>query len=293
MKDGQASLTAYTVLQGILHVSKNSDYHYLIDNEVREIGEKILSNSVEGLKRIRQLDSWWYRLTVRLKERIMLPGISLHYVLRKSHIELIVRQLIACDVTQIVMLGAGFDTLLWRIHLHNPHINCIEIDHPATQAHKLQALQETKGSHLHFLSIDFSQQKITEVLTQDQGFDPQRKTLFICEGVMMYLSAENVDDIFDAIRQLTGHGSELIFSALEPQYSQKNSVPSLLYWYLNRINEPILWELDSYAMSVYLSERHCRLKSMAGRDEMLQAQCCDELQNKLHQGEYLVHCVFD
>lgn len=293
MKDDQASSTAYTVLQGILHVKNTSPYRDLVDPEVVNVGQRILQASKEGRKRLAQLDSWLFQKTVNLRERLLLPGVSLHYVLRKRHVENITRKVIENGVKQVIMLGAGFDTLSWRLHLNNADVNFIEIDHPATQAEKARALEQGKQDNLHFLSVDFAKQDLKTALSGFEHFDTERKTLFICEGVMMYLSLKDIDILFDSIRELSGSGSEFVFSTLEPRGSEKNSVPGILYWHLKMIGEPIVWDIDSAKMPRFITERGCQLMSIAGRDEMVDDQLNGNLSVEVHQGEYFVHCVFD
>ena len=43
------------------------------------------------------------------------------------------------------------------------------------------------------------------------GYDPARKTLFICEGVTRYIDANAVDNILQFIRENSSPGSELVF----------------------------------------------------------------------------------
>lgn len=293
MKDDQASSTAYTVLQGILHVNNTSPYRDLVDPEVVNVGQRILQGSKEGQRRLAQLESWIFQKTISFRERLLLPGISLHYVLRKRHVEAITRTAIDNGVTQVIMLGAGFDTLPWRLHLNNAQVNFIEIDHPATQAEKAKALEQGRQDNLHFLSVDFAKQDLKTALTEFEHFDGSRKTLFICEGVMMYLSLKDVDILFDSIRELCGSNSEFVFSTLEPRKSPKNTVPGILYWHLKTINEPIVWDIDSAKMPAFIAERRCQLQSIAGRDEMVDNQLNGNLSTAIHQGEYFVHCVFD
>ncbi len=294
MKDDQASSTAYTVLQGILYVAQSTPYAYLVDEEVVKVGKQILQGSEEGRNRLQQLNGTAFRWGVKLREAIMLPGITLHYILRKNHVESITRQAIEQGITQVIMLGAGFDTLPWRLHKAHNDINFIEIDHPATQKAKLGALDKNheKGDNLHFLSVDFAKQTLKTALSEFDKFDPSRKTLFICEGVMMYLSPKDVDILLDSVKELTGPGTEFVFSALEPQGTAKNTIPKLLYFYLKMINEPITWDLESKDMANFLQQRHFELLGLAGRDELLSAYVKDSQNVKLHSGEYFCHCRF-
>jgi methyltransferase (TIGR00027 family) len=294
MKDDQASSTAFTVLQGILYVAKSSPYQYLVDDEMVEVGRQILQDSEKGRSLLKQLDGPWFSLSVKVREALLLPGITLHYILRKRHVEDLTRQAIKDGVTQVVMLGAGFDTLSWRLHRQHSEVNFIEIDHPATQKVKAAALDKAnaKGSNMHFLSVDFSCQDLQGRLGEFAGFEPSRKTLFICEGVLMYLDVNDVNHLFKSIQKLTGDGTEFLFSTLEPRKSPKNTIPGLLYYHLKFIGEPINWDIDSDKMADFIKPHGCELKSLAGRDKLLTRFVKDDGSVRLHSGEYFVHCRF-
>ena len=70
----------------------------------------------------------------------MLPGILLHYALRKRFIEESARAFLERGGQQLVVLGAGFDTLAARIAEERPGVVCVEVDHPATQETKRRVL---------------------------------------------------------------------------------------------------------------------------------------------------------
>lgn len=294
MKDDQASSTAFTVLQGILYVAQSSPFSYLVDDEVVKVGKQILNGSEEGRKRLKQLQSPWFSMSVKFRELLILPGITLHYILRKRYVEEVARQALTDGITQVIMLGAGFDTLSWRLHQQHKQINFIEIDHPATQKVKVAALDKAddKGSNMHFLSVDFSRQDLQTALGEFAGFEAQRPTLFICEGVLMYLDEQDVSLLFKSIKNLSGSGTHFLYSTLEPKQSIKNTIPGLLYHHLKFIGEPINWDIDSHAMEDYLQKQQCQLKSMAGRDELVKSFVKDDVKLRLHSGEYFTHTQF-
>ena len=57
-------------------------------------------------------------------ERATHPGIVRHWMLRKKWIELRVRAAIADGADQVVVLGAGFDTLGVRMAVERPDYSC-------------------------------------------------------------------------------------------------------------------------------------------------------------------------
>ena len=70
--------------------------------------EKHSSQTRLFLKIVRQT---WFRPIAKLVERLTIPGILLHYALRKKCIRELVRSALAKGVAQVVILGAGFDPL--------------------------------------------------------------------------------------------------------------------------------------------------------------------------------------
>ncbi|TMH30125.1 MAG: class I SAM-dependent methyltransferase [Betaproteobacteria bacterium] len=73
-------------------------------------------------------------------ERATIPGLLLHFMLRKRWIEQAVRGAIARGARRVVVVGAGYDTLAARLAPEFPGVRFIEVDHPATQAVKRVAV---------------------------------------------------------------------------------------------------------------------------------------------------------
>jgi Leucine carboxyl methyltransferase len=98
----------------------------------------------------------WFRLIAKLIERITIPGILLHYVLRKKCIAGLVRSALINGATQVVIIGAGFDPLSFELHQEFPGVQFWEIDHPATQRHKVRTFSKIDAERLHFVAMDLS-----------------------------------------------------------------------------------------------------------------------------------------
>jgi len=295
MKEDQVSSTAFTVMQGILYVAQSTPFSYLVHDDVVNVGRQLLSDSEDGQKRLKQLTSPLLSLNVKIKEFLMLPGITLHYILRKNYIEDTAREAIKNGAKQVVNLGAGFDTLAWRFCQQFDDVNFIEIDHPATSKYKKNALQKDAEEleNMHFLSVDFSEQNLQQALSQYDKFDPTLPTLYICEGVLMYLSQEDIKTLFNSIEQLTGSGSQLVFTAIEPQHSPKNNIRNLLYFYLKTVNEPICWVQDSNELSDFVEGHNCTLEAYADTDELRKRYIQKAKTPTLHWGEYLALVKFN
>lgn len=114
---------------------------------------------------------------------------------------------------QIVLLGAGFDTRALRFADHNHATKIFELDVPATQEPKLAIFHKKRlkiPSELIFATIDFDREDIFDVLSK-AGYQDGQKTLFLWEGVSMYLSSQSVDGTLAFIHKHAAYGSRIVF----------------------------------------------------------------------------------
>jgi methyltransferase (TIGR00027 family) len=114
------------------------------------------------------------------------------------------------DVAQFVILGAGFDTRAYRLP-NDIEVRVFEVDSPQTQMVKRETLQKVgiDSSGVTFVAADFEKDDWLACLTA-AGFDPGERTLFLWEGVTMYLNRETVEDSLRKIAS-TAPGSAVAF----------------------------------------------------------------------------------
>jgi methyltransferase (TIGR00027 family) len=96
---------------------------------------------------------------------------------------------IAEGATQVVILGAGFDSHAYRFQSLLANARVFEVDRPATQALKRRRVDEALGgppANLVYAAIDFEREELPRGLAR-YGHDPSRRTFFIMEGLVMYL----------------------------------------------------------------------------------------------------------
>ncbi|GGO68293.1 class I SAM-dependent methyltransferase [Bowmanella pacifica] len=290
MKRKLESKTAYIVLQGLLYLAKRTRFKFLISHEREKFAERMLQQTKIGRKCLKRVSGRFSNWEARIKESIFTPGITVHYALRKNYIEEATFQAIDSGVKQIVNLGAGLDWLTYYVSEKHPEVSCIEVDHPSTQKIKKQALAESlaRRPNLHFLSVNFEQQNFKDALKNFEAFDPNKKTLFVSEGVLMYLGRSSVESIFNAIHTLTGTGTLFLFTSIEPKGSKRSNVRPLLFHYLTLIGEPIRWALASEDVDEFLAEQHCQLERLMTAKELRKKYILTPYDYTFHIGEYLV-----
>lgn len=286
MKEQQASSTAFTVLQGVLLTAAKPAYAGLVAEENQAACREILAGSEEGRRRLKQLESPLFRAVAPVMERLMIPGFTLHYVLRKRFIEETALKALADGYTQVVSLGAGFDTLEWRLHRKHPEATFIEIDHPATSKVKREALKGG-GDNLHLLAVDLAEHDLEQVLGECEAFDPERPTLYICEGVLMYLPPEAVTGLFAALKRLSGAGTRFVFTAVAPTDSPNNNTGPLLRLYLLFKSEPLAWSLEQAELQAFVEAQGYRLADQANDLELAPRHLGEGAVGPFHRGEFL------
>ena len=113
-------------------------------------------------------------------------------------------------VEQFVVMGAGYDTRCYG-DLQRNNLKFFELDQEKTQKLKMECLKKAgiDASHVAFAEVDFSTEKWYQKL-EKAGFDPGKKTLFLWEGVTLYLSEEDVRKTIKEIKEHAASGSILI-----------------------------------------------------------------------------------
>ncbi len=90
-------------------------------------------------------------------------------------------------VRQVVIFGAGLDDRALRFRTTG--VQFFELDHPGTQADKARRLQAAGAGGPTLAACDFASDSAADVLAAG-GHSPARPTLFLCEGLLVYLDRQ-------------------------------------------------------------------------------------------------------
>jgi methyltransferase (TIGR00027 family) len=199
-----------------------------------------------------------------------LPGARTSGVARTRLIDEALCQTLQEGISQVLILGAGFDCRAYRLPAMNSAA-VFEVDHPATLSVKRAHLRRVLANLPHnvrFVEMDFDRQTLGEALTQ-AGFDLLRPALFLWEGVTNYLSADAVDAV---LRFVAGCavGSRLIFTYIDRRALDGSAFfegAADLMREVARLGEPWTFGLDPEELPDYLRARGLRLESDAGARE--------------------------
>jgi methyltransferase (TIGR00027 family) len=133
--------------------------------------------------------------------------------LHTRYIDDYLKSSIEAGIEQMVILGAGYDTRAYRFDELKGRVKVFEVDHPSTQETKMQIVRVILGaplSYMVYVPVDFEKDNLGEKLSQG-GYDKNLRTLFIWEGVTMYLTAQAVDATLAFVATNSGKGSSIVF----------------------------------------------------------------------------------
>jgi methyltransferase (TIGR00027 family) len=200
-----------------------------------------------------------YRLAAALPARAVArlidrrwPGPRAAVCVRTRYFDDAIRQQCADGLDQLVILGAGFDSRAERLPaLHR--IRVFEVDHPATQALKREAMRAA-GERAVYVPLDFRHGSLEAGLAA-AGLAPGLRTLFLWEGVTNYLDDASVDATLRAVARL---GSGLLFTyvdraLLDGSVEFEGGARSLAH--VRGLGEPFTFGLRPAELAGYLRER--------------------------------------
>lgn len=135
---------------------------------------------------------------------------------REQYIADVMGRELRAGIEQIVILGAGFDTRAYRLP-EAAGVPVFEVDHPTTQAAKREALRgvvDPLPANVHFARVDFDHDDLGERL-RAAGYDESKRTLFVWQGVIVYLTREGADRTLGFIAKHSAPGSVVVFDSMD------------------------------------------------------------------------------
>jgi methyltransferase (TIGR00027 family) len=167
----------------------------------------------------------------------------------------------AASATQVVILGAGFDSRAYRLDALADRVT-FEVDHPATQAVKrrglLRAAPLASARVVEFVAVNFERDDLVQTVL-DAGYDERAPSVFVWEGVTNYLTPAAVDGTLSAIHRLGCPGSTVLFTYVDRAALGADTAefPEATRWSeaVRRRGEPWIFGLDPAEVGEFLSRR--------------------------------------
>jgi methyltransferase (TIGR00027 family) len=149
---------------------------------------------------------------------------------------------------QVVILGAGLDGRAWRMpELRDTVV--FEVDHPDSQRDKKQGVLQLSqlAREVRFTAVDFERDDLDASLAA-AGHDPRQPTIWVWEGVVMYLSLPDIEKTLGVIARRSAPLSRLIVVYHSPALTLR-----LVAWIVRRLGEPLRSELRPQQMRALLA----------------------------------------
>jgi len=186
----------------------------------------------------------------------MLPGQFEAFAHRKAFCERQVRDGIGTGATQVLVLGAGYDTMGWRLAPEFSGVNFFEIDHPATARLKAKGIDAMgQRDNLCLIAEDLGKRKLADVLKTNESWDQSARTVIVAEGLVMYLPPEAVRDLFCQCAVVAGVGSRIAFSYIPTGADGRPDAgrwTGLMLWLQKVVGEPWTWSIRPEELGLFL-----------------------------------------
>jgi methyltransferase (TIGR00027 family) len=175
--------------------------------------------------------------------------------------------------TQVVLLGAGYDTRAYRFADQLDGRPVYEVDLAAISRAKAATIARYKDrfpdTNVVRVEIDFETQALDDVLPE-HGYTSGAPTFFVWEGVPMYLTRAAVKATLDAVHALSGDRSQIAHDMWHlvddpgPMGTARRSAPGAL----SLIGEPVTFGIHPEEYGYFLSLHGFRIVDLALASEL-------------------------
>jgi len=190
----------------------------------------------------------------------MMPGVNGAIVARIRFIDEYLLECLDNEFRQLVIIGAGYDTRAYRFDELKGKLTVFEVDHPKTQQVKKERIQSIFGDlpqHVNYVPVVFGVDSLADKMLET-GYDTDLRTLFIVEGLLMYIPPPAVDGLLQFIAGSSGPGSSLVADYFEePVIDGSSPLPEaqVLRQFVESEGAPLQFGINSDTLSDFFKQR--------------------------------------
>lgn len=254
MQSNQSYKTAYTAAYARLIEQYEPDKTRLFNDPLIKL---FFSNYISFLLKFNAM-----RKILILMYNLTITGLLGLQVCRTKYIDDILKKAVDEGISQVVILGTGFDTRAYRISSNN-QIMIFEADLSIILDRKESIIKNYLGvlpENIVFTPIDFNCQKLDEIL-EAKGLNLSKPVLFIWEGVTQYITEDAIDNTLKFISK-SSSGSRLVFTYVLKRFIDGTSdmvgVESLLTTFKSE-EQPFYFGLNPSELGEFLSKYNLSL----------------------------------
>lgn len=225
-------------------------------------------------------DPAWFRNVMDQYDQ-MYPGIRNSVIARIRYFDDCVSDAIKSETEQIVLYGSGYDTRACRVGGITRNVITYEIDRQEILDNKKEIIFRIFGElpdTIRYIPGDLETDNPEENLIAG-GYDPNKKTIHILEGLTMYLRPDIIDRILLYIHDNTGEGSLLLFDYYPKSLVDGTTGDPIAIRIRDRMNvagEPALFGIPDDKLAEFLMERGFSLIRETGSKEIKQMYFSEE-----------------
>lgn len=211
------------------------------------------------------------RLVPRMAER-RVPGMYFFEIARTRHMDAVVQAEVGRGVSQLVLLGAGYDSRAYRMAGELRDATVYEVDLPVMSEIKRRKVAGIPGqtpANVRYVEIDFTTQDLQERLGAS-GYDRSAPTLFVWSGVAPYLPEEAVEEVLRFVAAQGSPETSVVFDycfreALTGEGPYESARPFLER--LARMGEPLRSGIPRGGTAEYLADVGLHMEEDLGPDD--------------------------
>jgi methyltransferase (TIGR00027 family) len=247
VRRNRPSTTALKVAHAVAFLSHDPAVAALLPPGLAATNERLLRTS--GLLRagqLRRIESPLFRRFYYYLDSLGAQGQLLFVGVRKRLVADEALAAVAAGCRQLLVVGGGLDTLALRLAQEHPGLTLVEVDHPASQHRKRDALAQLGPlpPNLHLVPEDLAASDLADALRGLPAWDPEQTAFVVAEAVFMYLDREAVERTLRGLHDVTATGSTLLFSYLRRDARGRlllGKRPRLAAMALAAGGEPLRW----------------------------------------------------
>jgi len=209
-------------------------------------------------------------IVLSLRERRM-PGSLGAILCRTRYIDDVLKRSLETGLDQLVILGAGFDSRAYRIPGIS-RIRVFEVDLPGARKLKHKRLEKVLGvvpENVTLIGMNFDLENLDDIL-ENSGFQKEKRSLFIWEGVTQYLTAEAVNSTLDFVSKVSGSRSMIVFTYVRQGIIDGTDRPDWFTPFLSfasKVGSPLIFGINQIDIKHYLSDHGLELIDDVGAVE--------------------------
>lgn len=221
------------------------------------------------------------RESIKKKMRKLVPGTYEYVTARTNFFDEQFKLSVEDEWPQIVLLGAGYDTRFFRFQSRIKRTKVFELDEVTIQSEKQRLLEKagiTAPPNHVFVPVNFNTDKLEEVLV-GSGYEPSKRTLFLWEGVSMYLEQSSVEQMLNFVSSKSLKGSRIVFDYFDKVIIEGNSQlygAKEIAAEVKKSNEPFRFGINPNEIDSFLEKHNLKLITQYAPEELEAEYLTDE-----------------